>query len=51
MLGHAVPELERRGWPVIGGHDDNGLAQAIETRVLGTQLSSHLKLDDLLCWI
>ena len=39
VMGNAVPELRRRGWPVTAGHDENGLAQAIETRVLGTQSS------------
>jgi Cof subfamily protein (haloacid dehalogenase superfamily) len=37
VMGNAVPELKRRGWPLTAGHDDNGLAQAIETRVLGTR--------------
>ncbi len=35
VMGNAVPELKRRGWPLTAGHDENGLAQAIETRVLG----------------
>jgi lambda repressor-like predicted transcriptional regulator len=33
-MGNAVAELKRRGWPLTAGHDENGLAQAIETRVL-----------------
>ncbi len=37
VMGNAVPELMRRGWPSTAGHDDNGLAQAIEMRVLGTR--------------
>ena len=37
VMGNAVPELKRRGWPLTARHDDNGLAQAIETRVLGTR--------------
>ena len=37
VMGNAVPELKRRGWPLTAGHDENGLAQAIETRVLGTR--------------
>jgi Cof subfamily protein (haloacid dehalogenase superfamily) len=34
VMGNAVAELKRRGWPLTAGHDENGLAQAIETRVL-----------------
>ena len=37
VMGNAVPELKRRGWPLTAGHDEHGLAQAIETRVLGPQ--------------
>ena len=37
VMGNAVPELKRRGWPLTDSHDENGLAHAIETRVLGTQ--------------
>ena len=37
VMGNAVPELKRRGWPLTAGHDDHGRAQAIEARVLGTQ--------------
>ena len=37
VMGNAVPELKRLGWPLTAGHDENGLAQAIEERVLGTQ--------------
>ena len=36
VMGNAVPELKRRGWPLTAGHDENGLAQAIKTRVLDT---------------
>ena len=36
VMGNAVPELKRLGWPSTAGHDENGLAQAIEERVLGT---------------
>ena len=36
VMGNAVPELKRRGWPLTAGHDENGLAQAIKTRVLET---------------
>ena len=34
VMGNAVPELKRRGWPVTARHDEAGVAQAIETRVL-----------------
>ena len=37
VMGNAVPELKRRGWPLTAGHDEHGLAQAIETRVLSAQ--------------
>lgn len=37
VMGNAVPELKRRGWPLTAGHDEHGLAQAIETQVLGPQ--------------
>jgi hydroxymethylpyrimidine pyrophosphatase-like HAD family hydrolase len=37
VMGNAVPGLKRRGWPLTAGHDENGLAQAIEERVLGAQ--------------
>ena len=37
VMGNAVPALKQRGWPLTAGHDDNGLAHAIETRVLGTR--------------
>ena len=36
VMGNAVPELKRPGWPLTAGHDEHGLAQAIEARVLGT---------------
>jgi Cof subfamily protein (haloacid dehalogenase superfamily) len=29
VMGNAVSALKSRGWPVTGGHDDAGLAQAI----------------------
>ena len=35
VMGNAVPELKRRGWPSTASHDEGGLAQAIETWVLG----------------
>ena len=34
VMANAVPELKRRGWPITAGHDEAGLAQAIQTRVL-----------------
>ena len=36
VMGNAVPELKRLGWPSTAGHDEAGLAQAIEARVLAT---------------
>jgi hypothetical protein len=35
VMGNAVPELKRHGWPLTARHDEAGLAQAIETKVLG----------------
>ena len=35
VMGNAVPGLKRLGWPLTARHDEAGLAQAIETRVLG----------------
>ena len=35
VMGNAVPELKRLGWPLTADHDEAGLALAIETRVLG----------------
>jgi hypothetical protein len=34
VMGNAVPELKRPGWPLTASHDEHGLAQAIEARVL-----------------
>lgn len=34
VMGNAVAELKRRGWPLTAGHDEAGLAQAIRERVL-----------------
>ena len=34
VMGNAVAELKRRGWPQTAGHDEAGLAQAIQDRVL-----------------
>ena len=34
VMGNAVAELKRRGWPVTAGHDEAGLAQAIRERLL-----------------
>ncbi len=34
VMGNAVAELKRCGWPLTGGHDEAGLAQAIRERVL-----------------
>ena len=39
VMGNAVPELKRLGWPSTAGHDDAGLAQAIEERVLVSRLT------------
>lgn len=36
VMGNAVPELKRLGWPLTARHDEAGLAQAIERRVLRT---------------
>ena len=34
VMGNAVAELKRRGWPQTAGHDEAGLARAIHERVL-----------------
>ena len=34
VMGNAVEELKRRGWPLTAGHDEAGVAQAIRERVL-----------------
>ena len=34
VMGNAVPELKRCGWPLTDGHDEAGLARAIRDRVL-----------------
>ncbi len=34
VMGNAVDELKRRGWPMTAGHDEAGLASAIRERVL-----------------
>ena len=34
VMGNAVAELKRCGWPMTAGHDEAGLAQAIRERVL-----------------
>ncbi len=34
VMGNAVAELKRCGWPVTAGHDEAGLALAIQDRVL-----------------
>ena len=34
VMGNAVDELKRRGWPLTAGHDEAGLASAIRERVL-----------------
>ena len=34
VMGNAVAELKRYGWPLTAGHDEAGLAQAIRERVL-----------------
>ena len=34
VMGNAVAELKRCGWPLTAGHDEAGLAQAIRERVL-----------------
>jgi hydroxymethylpyrimidine pyrophosphatase-like HAD family hydrolase len=35
LMGNALPELRRRGWPVTATNDECGVARAIETFVLG----------------
>jgi hypothetical protein len=35
LMGNALPELKARGWPVTATNDDEGVARAIETFVLG----------------
>ena len=35
IMGNADPELHRMGWPVLPTNDEDGLAEAIETHVLG----------------
>ena len=39
VMGNAVPELKRPGWPLTAGHDEHGLAQAIQARVLTSDTS------------
>lgn len=34
VMGNAVAELKRRGWPVTGSNDEGGVATALETFVL-----------------
>ena len=34
VMGNAVAELKRCGWPLTAGHDEAGLARAIHDRVL-----------------
>ena len=34
VMGNAVAELKRCGWPLAAGHDEAGLARAIHDRVL-----------------
>ena len=34
VMGNAVAELKRCGWPLTDGHDEAGLARAIRDRVL-----------------
>ena len=34
VMGNAVDELKRHGWPLTAGHDEAGLAAAIRERVL-----------------
>jgi hydroxymethylpyrimidine pyrophosphatase-like HAD family hydrolase len=35
VMGNAVAPLRARGWPVTGGHDEAGVAQAIRRYILG----------------
>ena len=37
VMGNAVAELKRCGWPLTTGHDEAGLARAIRDRVLGAR--------------
>jgi hypothetical protein len=37
VMGNAVQDLRRRGWPVTGSNDAAGLAEAIERFVFGTR--------------
>jgi hydroxymethylpyrimidine pyrophosphatase-like HAD family hydrolase len=34
-MGNALPELKARGWHVTSSNDEDGVARAIETFVLG----------------
>ena len=36
LMANALPELKARGWAVTGSNDEAGVAQAIETFVLGS---------------
>jgi hydroxymethylpyrimidine pyrophosphatase-like HAD family hydrolase len=35
VMGNALAELKDRGWPVTASNDEDGVARAIETLVLG----------------
>jgi len=35
VMGNADPDLRRMGWPVLPTNDEDGLAEAVETHVLG----------------
>jgi hypothetical protein len=35
LMANALPELKARGWAVTGSNDEAGVAEAIETFVLG----------------
>jgi Cof subfamily protein (haloacid dehalogenase superfamily) len=35
VMGNAIPDLRNRGWAQTGSNDDAGVAQAIETYILG----------------
>lgn len=35
LMGNAVEPLKAHGWPITGGHDEAGVAQAIQRYILG----------------
>ena len=35
VMGNGIPDLQARGWAVTGTNDEAGVAQAVETFILG----------------